>query len=194
MGPTKKKKNKDAGFKENKNKSPTAKKGSGQGRGGGRKKGSKLTKSPGGTSKVCHPPPGYTKCATSKKRLYEGAEVTPSSEATAASGSANSALCAEVCEVKGKVRKLIKKNEVLEKAAVTYITQLQELVRARNGEFSMVMGMLKGTQFNDFQPYRVPDAPEPQWVTETKAKIAASDSAALRAGAVRLDDLEDEFE
>ena len=83
---------------------------------------------------------------------------------------------------------------MLEKAAVTYITQLQELVRARNGEFSMVMGMLKGTQFNDFQPYRVPDAPEPQWVTEAKAKIAASDSAALRAGAVRLDDLEDEFE
>ena len=149
--------------------------------------------SPGGTSKVCHPPPGSTKCALSKKRIYEGAEVTPSSEATASSGSANSALCAEASEVKGKLRKVIKKTEVLEKAAVTYITQLQELVRARNGEFSMVMGMLKGTQFNYFQPYRVPDVPEPQWVTEAKTKIAASDAAALRAGAVRLDDLEDEF-
>ena len=73
-----------------------------------------------------------------------------------------------------------------------YISQLQALVIAREGECDSTLSLLKTqAQFKDFKIYRVPGVSEPKWFVDLKEKTISKDIAALSGGRSGLFDLGD---
>ena len=141
--------------------------------------------SPGGT-KTYFAPTGHD--SSRAKRKLVGAEIIPSSTSSTKGDEACANAIKEVGDLRRTIRKAVKKNEAIEKVSVTYITQLQELVQARDGESEMMTQMLKGTPLKDVPIFKRPGIPEPSWFSEVKVRLAAAEAAALKGEAFDLDD------
>ena len=159
------------------------KKGVGRGKGGGRLPGSKVMRSPNSKKIRVVMPPDATQ-APSRKRLLPGADVTPFSEESIKQNALFTTQLRQHSEEKAKAKRL----RAVEKATVAYVTQLQELVRAREGEYSTILSMLQQTAFSSVVPalYRAPGVCEPGWYTEVKRRRAKEDEAALTGHPVSL--------
>ncbi len=150
------------------------KKGPGQGKGGGRLLGSKVTQSP--TSKrIKVLPPAGSDAPLSKRRLMQGATLTPASDITEKSDEVSAARYRSLSEDKGIHRRL----RALEKAVVSHVTQLRDLVRAREGEYETVQSLLQSTPMKDIKLHRAQDVPEPDWFKQVKDRLAEEETAAL---------------
>ena len=73
------------------------------------------------------------------KRKLVGADVIPSSTSSTISDEACANAIQEVADLRRKLRKAVKQTEATEKVSVAYITQLRELVQARDGESEMML-------------------------------------------------------
>jgi hypothetical protein len=121
----------------------TPKKANMQGQGGGRPKGCKFEHSPGGTRTYVAPPGSIS---SQGKRKLAGADIVPSSSTSANSDETCAHMISEMSDLKRKYRRLVLKNEAYEKVSVTFITQLKNLVSARDGEEESMRKMLEDTQ------------------------------------------------
>jgi hypothetical protein len=163
----------------------TPKKGGGQGIGGGRPVGSKMLTSPGGTKTYIAPTGSDSSRA---KRKLVGADVIPSSTSSTIRDEACANAIQEAADLRRKLRKAVKQTEATEKVSVTYITQLQELVQARDRESEMMLQMLKDTPLSNVPIFKRPGIPEPSWFSEVKVRLQAAEAAALKGVGFDLDD------
>jgi hypothetical protein len=103
--------------------------------------------SPGGTKTYSAPTGSYSSRA---KRKLVGADIIPSSMISTKNDEACANVIKENADLKRKYRNAVNRIEATEKdSAVTYMSQLQELVHVRNGESEMMIQMLKGTPLKD---------------------------------------------
>jgi hypothetical protein len=162
------------------------KSGPGQGKGGGRLPGSKVTLSPT-THRMKVVRPSGLGIKESRKRLLAGADVTPASTVSGKSDEASAARFRLISEEQGTIRRL----RALEKAVVTHVKQLRELLRAREGEVDSFQSALHQTAFKDFKIYRAKDVPEPEWFTEIQTRLEREEADALTSGSsfVAIDDV-----
>lgn len=146
--------------------------------------GSKFQKSPGGTTTTYIAPNG-TDTSQAKRRL--GADIIPSSTSSMQSDEFCAKTIKEMSELKRKYRTAVAKHEALEKITMKFITQLQDLVQARDGESDMMRQMLKSTPLKDVPIFMRPGIPEPSWCSEVKDRLAVAEAAALKGELFDLD-------